>query len=332
MDYVKISIPSNDIEDYIFDILAQNLAETGFESFETSNTDFCAYIPQKLFSKSKIINILENFDYAEITDFETQKIVSQNWNEEWERYFFQPVVAGDKCVIHSSFHKDVPQAEYDIIINPKMAFGTGHHFTTRLMLEFILENDFKGKTVLDMGCGTAILAILAMKCGAKQALAVDIDDWCVENSQENILLNKTKNTEVLLGDVRILKNRKFDIILANINRNILLADMSQYAECLNVSGQLFISGFYVEDLQILEKETAKYNLQLIGTKENNRWTAAKFLKNNKLFKIGNRGISKKKSNKLQKNIVIQIKCSNFAPTKKMIIQPKNLIKEETKYS
>jgi ribosomal protein L11 methyltransferase len=276
MNYIKISIPTNDAEDYIFDILAQNLAEIGFESFEHSNSYFCAFVTENLFDKSKIINVLENFDYARIVDFGTEEIISQDWNEEWERNFFQPIVVGDKCVIHSSFHKDIPQADYDIVINPKMAFGTGHHFTTRLMLEFILETDLRDKTLLDMGCGTAILAILAMMRGAKQALAVDIDDWCVDNSQENILLNKIKNIEVLLGDAKVLKNRKFDIVLANINRNILLADMAQYAECLNEGGLLFISGFYAEDVPVLEKEAAKHGLQMIERKENNRWTSLCF--------------------------------------------------------
>ncbi|MDR2854084.1 MAG: 50S ribosomal protein L11 methyltransferase [Prevotellaceae bacterium] len=281
MNYIKITIPLNNAEDYIFDILSQELAEIGFESFETSDTDFYAYIPENVFDNSQIVNILENFDYAKIADFATEKIISKDWNEEWEKNFFNPIVIADKCVIHSSFHTNVPPATYDIVINPKMAFGTGHHFTTRLMLAFILETDFEGKTLLDMGCGTAILAILAMMRGAKYALAVDIDDWCVENSQENILINKIENIDLLCGDVKVLKNRKFDVVLANINRNILLADMVQYAECLNENGQLFISGFYDQDLPFLEKEAAKHHLQLIDTKVDNHWTAAKFAKKDK---------------------------------------------------
>ena len=194
------------------------------------------------------------------------------------KYFFKPIVIDGKCVIHSSFHKDVPKLEYNIIIDPKMSFGTGHHETTSLMVSEILNADFAEKTVLDMGCGTSVLAVLASMRGAKKLTAVDIDDWCVENSLENLALNNISNTEVLHGDASLLSGKSFDIILANINRNILVNDMVTYAACLSENVLLFMSGFYTEDIPIIEKEANKYGLKLLDSKTKNNWAVVKMIK------------------------------------------------------
>ncbi|KAB2826999.1 MAG: 50S ribosomal protein L11 methyltransferase, partial [Paludibacter sp.] len=201
-----------------------------------------------------------------------------NWNEEWEKHYFEPIVIGDKCVIHSSFHTDVPQAEYDIVIDPKMSFGTGHHETTSLMIEEILSVDLNGKLVLDMGCGTAVLAILAAKRGAKPVIAIDIDPWCTENSAENIQTNGVNWIQIELGGAEKLKTVKADVIFANINRNILLEDMKQYSASLNEGGVLYMSGFYTADIPVLEEEMNHNGLKLISSREKNNWAVVTTIK------------------------------------------------------
>ena len=163
-----------------------------------------------------------------------------------EKNFFQPIVIGDRCCIHSTFHKDTPKTEYEILINPQMAFGTGHHETTSSIISELLDADLKDKSVLDMGCGTSILAILASMRGATPVTAIDIDDWCVNNSKDNIILNQINNITVEMGDASLLKGRTpFDDIIENINRYILLADMPQYAACMHAGSELYMSGFYL---------------------------------------------------------------------------------------
>ena len=201
----------------------------------------------------------------------------KNWNEEWEKHFFQPIVIGDKCVIHSTFHTDVPVAQYDIIIDPKMSFGTGHHATTSNMLSWILDDDMSGKRVLDMGCGTAVLGILAKKKGAASVLAIDIDEWCYDNALESASLNKV-DIQVLLGDASLLQEKQFDVILANINRNILLNDMAAYVACLPQGGCLYMSGFYTQDIPVIAECAVQLGMQQVGVKEQNNWVAVKFIK------------------------------------------------------
>ena len=174
---------------------------------------------------------------------------------------------GDRCVIHSTFHTDYPKTEYDIVINPQMAFGTGHHETTSSIIAELLDADLKGKSVLDMGCGTSILAILASMRGANPVTAIDIDDWCVNNSRDNIA-----------GDASLLKNRQpFDVIIANINRNILLADMPAYAACMHTGSELYMSGFYVEDIPAIQKKAESLGMEFVHHREKNRWVAVKFV-------------------------------------------------------
>ena len=177
--------------------------------------------------------------------------------------------------VRAPFHEK-PKTAYDIIIEPKMSFGTGHHETTHMMIQHILKNDFEGKSVLDMGCGTGVLAILAQKRGAVNIDAIDIDNWCYLNSIENVERNNAQPVEVFEGDASLLGGKKYDIIIANINRNILLNDMKSYAESLNANGTIFLSGFYTEDISMLEEECTKYRLKLIDSIERNNWASLKF--------------------------------------------------------
>ncbi len=278
MNYIEIKFQLEPHEEYIYDLLAEYLANFGFESFDMHEDGMLAYIPEKLFDEPIFAKFITDFEYADKLDFQVHKVEQVNWNEEWEKHFFEPIVIGDECLIHSSFHTNLPDTKYKILVDPKMSFGTGHHETTSLMIGEILTMNFEDKTVLDMGCGTAVLAILAAKRGAKNILAIDIDDWCVENSLENIHKNNTPDIEVLLGDAELLKGRKFNIILANINRNILLNDMATYAACLDVGDELYLSGFYQEDISILEEEAGKYQLQLVKSKEKHRWSLMHLVK------------------------------------------------------
>ncbi|MEA4976321.1 MAG: 50S ribosomal protein L11 methyltransferase [Paludibacter sp.] len=278
MNYLEFKLNFLPDEDYVADLLAAELGKIGFESFERTEEGLTAFIDQRSFNETDFSNLLNGFEYAERIQFESREIEQVNWNEEWEKHFFEPIIIGDECLIHSSFHKNLPVAKYDIVIDPKMSFGTGHHETTSLMIGEILQMDLHGKTVLDMGCGTAVLAILAAMKGAKHVTAIDIDTWCVENSIENIHKNNVPEIEVLLGDADSLLGKSFHIIIANINRNILLNDIKKYAACLGAGDALYMSGFYVEDIPVIEQEAAKYHFKLDSYKEKNNWTVVKMTK------------------------------------------------------
>ncbi len=277
MNYYELKITISPNTETSRDILASLLAEIGFESFVESEDGLDAYVSEKNYSEESIAELLSDVPLidAEIK-YASNYVVSQDWNEEWEKNFFQPIIIDDKCVIHSSFHKDIPTLPYDIIIDPKMAFGTGHHETTSLMVSYLLQLDSKGKSFLDMGCGTAVLAILAKMHGSDRTLAIDNDEWAYQNSLENVQLNHTEDIEVLLGDAGLLGEEQFDIIFANINRNILLADIHIYVSCMKPGSELYMSGFYSEDLNIISKECIKNGLHLIDSKVKNNWTAARF--------------------------------------------------------
>jgi ribosomal protein L11 methyltransferase len=278
MNYTQVTFFIEPAEEYITDVLAAELGEIGFDSFVSTESGLDAYIFETAFDESKLKQLLSDFPFEANIDFKVEQIEPKNWNEEWEKHYFEPIVIGNDCVIHSSFHKNVPQAKYDIVIDPKMAFGTGHHETTSLVIGELLKMDLKGKSVLDMGCGTAVLAILAAMRGAEKLVAIDIDEWCTENSIENIAINKISGIEVKLGGAELLEGMHFDIILANINRNILLADMESYAACLTTGGELYMSGFYKEDIPLIEAEANRNNLKLIHFKEKNNWVVVKTVK------------------------------------------------------
>jgi len=278
MNYIEVQFSITPYEEYISDVLAEELGEIGFDSFVPTEDSLSAYIVENLFDEPKLKDLLADFPFEASIDYKVTQIESKNWNEEWEKNFFEPIVIGNDCVIHSSFHKNVPEAKYDIVIDPKMAFGTGHHETTSLIIGLLLEMELEGKTLLDMGCGTAVLAILAAMRGAKNLVAIDIDTWCTENSIENIAINNIDGIDVQLGGAELLAGLHFDIVLANINRNILLADMEQYAACLSSGGELYMSGFYKEDIPLIEAEANRNGLKLIDFREKNNWVAVKTIK------------------------------------------------------
>lgn len=278
MDYKEVKLTCEPNNEAINNILSALLGEIGYDSFVEHENGTLAYVVSNLYDEKQLIQVIEDFPLDTHITYEVKDIADQNWNEEWEKNYFSPIVLEDKCVIKSSFHKDVPDAEYTIIINPKMAFGTGHHQTTILMLQEILKRDFTGLSVLDMGCGTAILAILASMRGAKTITAIDIDQWACDNALENLELNTINNVSVKIGGADLLGNEKFDVVIANINRNILLADMHSYANVLNEGGTLYISGFYTEDRDVLKTEALKHNLSFDYTTDRDNWAGIKFVK------------------------------------------------------
>ncbi|MBP6634434.1 MAG: 50S ribosomal protein L11 methyltransferase [Paludibacter sp.] len=278
MNFIQVDFSFEAFEEFMADILAAELAEIGFDSFVPCENGMQAFIPETKFNENSLKDAINNYPLEVAISYEIVTVASKNWNEEWEKHYFEPIVIGEECVIHSSFHKDIPVAKYDIIIDPKMSFGTGHHETTSLVIGEILKMNLTNKKVLDMGCGTAVLAILAAMRGASELLAIDIDSWCTENSLENIALNKVSGIEVKLGGAELLDGLHFDIILANINRNILLADMEKYAACLTTGGELYMSGFYKADIPVIEAELNRNGLELIDFKEKNNWVVVKTVK------------------------------------------------------
>lgn len=278
MQYLELKLAIQPNDDYVVDLLASFLGEIGFESFEEDIDGMLAFIRKDMFDEDALVHLISNFPYTSDIQYSIANVDEVNWNEEWEKHYFEPIVIGNQCVIHSSFHTDVPSAEYDIVIDPKMSFGTGHHETTSMMIEEILDADLKGKSVLDMGCGTAVLGILAAKRGASPVLAIDIDPWCTENSKENIQNNRVEWIQVVLGGAEQLENVKVDVIFANINRNILLEDIKKYSACLGEGGVLYMSGFYTSDIPVLMEEANRYGLQLKASREKNNWAAIKTVK------------------------------------------------------
>jgi len=277
MDYLELKISLTPNTEVSRDVVSALLAEIGFESFVESDFGVNAYVAEKSFSEEAVVSVLENIPLSGVAvQYEVERIKSRNWNEEWEKNYFEPIIIQNQVIIHSSFHSDIPPFPYDIVIDPKMAFGTGHHSTTALMVSHILEQNIDGKSFLDMGCGTAILAILAHKMGASPIVAIDNDEWAYENSLENIRINQALDIQAKLGDANLLGQERYDFIFANINRNILLNDIPVYAACMQPNAFLFMSGFYKEDLNIISEACKKQSLELTDYKEDNRWVAAGF--------------------------------------------------------
>ena len=279
MKYFEVTFTTQPCNETVNDVVSALAGDIGFESFVECKNGVQAYVQQELFNEESLKEMVQNFPIpgAKVT-YEIKEAEDKDWNEEWEKNFFQPIVIGDRCCIHSTFHHDTPKTEYEILINPQMAFGTGHHETTSSIISELLEADLKGKSVLDMGCGTSILAILASMRGADPITAIDIDDWCINNSKDNIELNHIQNITAELGDASLLKGRKpFDVIIANINRNILLADMDKYAACMHSGSELYMSGFYVEDIPVIREKAESLGMEFIHHREKNRWVAVKFI-------------------------------------------------------
>ena len=257
------------------EILIAELGYAGFESFVETEDGVTAYIQKEEWNESILqdVQILNSEEFK--IEYEFNEIEQTNWNEEWEKNF-SPIVVDNLCTIRAPFHEK-PTTKYDIIIEPKMSFGTGHHETTHMMIQYILNNDFTNKSVLDMGCGTGVLAILAEMKGAKPIDAIDYDNWCYLNSLENVERNNCENITVIEGDASVLAGKKYDIIIANINRNILLNDMATYVSCLNKNGVLFLSGFYNDDIPVIQEACENQMLKFAEKLERNHWVALKFL-------------------------------------------------------
>lgn len=257
------------------EILIAELGEKAFESFIETETGLSAYI-QKDFYTDDILNDIYILSSPEFKiTYSIEEIEQVNWNEEWEKNF-EPIDVDGKCHVRAPFHPKT-EAEFDIIIEPKMSFGTGHHETTHMMIQHLLETDVTNLKTLDMGCGTAILAILAEMKGAKPIDAIDIDNWCYLNSIENAERNNCKEISVYEGEANLLKGKKYDLIIANINRNILLNDMQQYVDCLNKNGILLLSGFYNEDIPFINESCEEKGLTFVKKLERNNWVSLKYV-------------------------------------------------------
>jgi ribosomal protein L11 methyltransferase len=276
MVYSEVIFSLSTTEEFHKDLLINALSEIGFDTFEDFDTGFKAYIPLSKLNADAIEQL--KLVYGDMFSFTLAAsiIPHQNWNDIWESNF-EPLQVADRCYIRATFHEPHPEYEYEIVIDPKMAFGTGHHQTTALMMEFMLGENFNGQYVLDMGCGTGILAILASKMGAKEVLAIDFDEICFESTIENSEINGINNIRVLCGSKEVIPSQKFDTILANINRNILLDQLNRYSEVAKPGAILFLSGFYEEpDMTIIKEKCFSIGFIFKQHKELNNWVSAKF--------------------------------------------------------
>ena len=257
------------------EILIAELGEKAFESFTETETGIDAFVQKDLWDATILddVFILQSSEFT--INYTFEEIEQVNWNEEWEKNF-EPIEVDGKCHVRAPFHPKT-EAEFDIVIEPKMSFGTGHHETTHMMIQHLLEMDVNGLKTLDMGCGTAILAILAEMKGAQPIDAIDIDNWCYLNSIENAERNNCRHITVYEGDAALLKGKKYDLIIANINRNILLNDMQSYADCLNPSGTILFSGFYEEDIPFIDSSCIEKGLTYIKKFQRNNWVSLKYV-------------------------------------------------------
>ncbi len=276
MDYIEVNFTIDPVEPGT-DILMAELSLLDFESFIETDYGLLAYVQEDDFNADELeeLPILSNNQFK--VKYSYKKIEQKNWNAEWESSF-EPIIVDDRCVVRAPFHEEVGGVEYDIIMEPRMAFGTGHHETTFLMLSYILDMQFEGKRVMDMGCGTGVLAILAAFKGAKYVEAVDIDEWAYDNAIDNCKINNCNDIVVIEGGAEKLNGKEFDIIFANINRNILLQDMKTYADSLINKGELLLSGFYEEDIDMLVDEATKHGIVLVEKKKRNKWVSLKLKK------------------------------------------------------
>ncbi|MDR2907734.1 MAG: 50S ribosomal protein L11 methyltransferase [Bacteroidales bacterium] len=274
MQYSELAITHHQ-EPVQTEILIAQLGELGFDSFVENPNELLAYIPTENVVETAINDLLQQT--PNIDGFVLKEIEEQNWNAVWESSY-EPVRFGDFCTIRAPFHEPVPDVRFDLIIEPKMSFGTAHHETTALMIEWLKTEPVVGKRVMDMGCGTGVLAILAKKLGADYVEAIDNDTWAFENTKENISRNHTPEIGVELGDAGNLNGKRFDVFIANINRNILIRDMAMYVETMPIGGIILLSGFYKSDLDAVSESCVANGLRYVSHLEKNHWIAAKFMK------------------------------------------------------
>ena len=279
-DYNSVRVDATPCSEDITDLAAAFLADVGFESFEPDQDGLTAYVRASA-GDPRILaeGALDGFPISTRFVISTRFIKGEDWNAEWEKNYFKPIVIGDRVVVHSTFHKDVPEAEYDIVIDPKMAFGTGHHDTTSQMMRLILELPLKGRNVIDMGAGTGILSILAKMRGADCVTGIEIDEPAYLNAVEHASLNKT-DINLIHGDAGSLAGvSQADFFFANINRNIILGDLDRYSDALKAGGEMLLSGFYEQDVDIIESECLKYGLKEVSRLvSESGWTALRMKK------------------------------------------------------
>lgn len=280
MNYIQVTFRTDQVEEFANDLLAAFLGEIGFDSFEENGRGLIGYCPENLFSIDEVKQVINSLpiENPKLIQYRTELIEDKNWNSVWEQNEYQPIEISEECIIHPSNKKPAQSYRYDIIINPVQAFGTGYHETTRLILRKLMRYDLSGYNVLDMGTGTAILAIMASMRNAKHIVAIDIDEWSKLNAIENVKLNNIENITVELGDASLLCNyqENFDLVLANINRNILLNDMSEYVSTMKSGATLLMSGFYSEGLQIIQEKAAELGLNYVEHITDNNWVVAEF--------------------------------------------------------
>lgn len=278
-EYIETSFSIRPYDRDIADLLPVFLAEYGYETFTDTEGGLKGYVKEALYSDSDVDAAIASLPIQTSTITYTNKSVPcEDWNRKWIEESFTPVEVGENCIIHSPNHLVDTDTKYDIVVAPVMAFGSGHHQTTYMMAEHLIRDFEAGKTFLDMGCGTGVLAILASKLGAKSVTAIDIDEMAYENCIENIRLNSAGNINVLLGDSTAIGSSRFDAIAANINRNILLADMPAYAKALNRGGALYLSGFYVSDIEAVKNSAIKNGLEFVKSEAREEWASLKFQK------------------------------------------------------
>lgn len=279
-DYYKVRIDAEPCNNDITDLAAAFLADCGFETFEPDPMGLTAYLPVDATENPVAFatETLEGFPIFTQFTITSERIEGRDWNEEWEKNYFKPIVIEGRCVIHSSFHHDVPHAEYDIVIDPKMAFGTGHHHTTSRMTAWLLQEDLAGRSLIDMGTGTGILAILASMRGAEPVTGVEIDPDAWGNAVENARLNH-RDINMVCGDASALASMQpADFFLANINRNIILSDLGNYVQALRPGGVMLLSGFYDHDLPMITEAATRLGLTYTGKKLSDNWCAARFVR------------------------------------------------------
>lgn len=276
MIYTKITFTLSPDSEENREILVAVLSDLSFDSFDETDDHVLGYSPGEVFDMEALQEITSALPFS--VETEQELIPDQNWNEVWEKNYFKPLLIGGRCLVRAPFHAEYEPAEYELVIEPKMAFGTGNHETTTLMAEQILDMDLKGKTVLDMGCGTGILGMLASLRGASQVTAIDIDKWSYESTQENALLNNIHNLEARLGDASLLGDETYEVIFANIHKNVIINDLPIYEKVLQNNGMLYLSGFYNHDMPDVKAKAESLGLQERGHHEKNNWVVYSFFK------------------------------------------------------
>ncbi len=285
-DYYKVEFKLTPANSDACDLLADALADEGYETFEPneSGDEMIAYVPAAAYSETAVDEAIESLPFDIAVTHSAEFVEGRDWNSEWEKNYFKPIVVAGKVAVHSSFHTDVPEAEHDIVIDPRMAFGTGHHATTTLMMQSLLDNPaVKGARVIDMGTGTGILAILAAMLGAEKAVGIEIDPFAAENACDNVGLNlpNDERVKIITGDASALENGLegfADIFLANINRNIITGDINRYVAAMKPGATITVSGFYVADREIVSEAATAAGLESVSVAEMDNWSSMTFRK------------------------------------------------------